>query len=341
MDVNGKANQAAGRRDISMVEAVIRESLLAATPSLTHLVKRLALAAAHEVTVLLTGETGTGKTFLARLMHDCSPRAHERFLVVPCGALAANLVDSELFGHVKGAFTGAMDHKKGKFAAAEQGTILLDEIDALGLEQQAKLLRVVETGEFEPVGSNETQLCHARIIVASNWDMEQAVEEAKFRHDLYYRLNVFSFHLPPLRERVEDIGPLVRGMATRFNQKFVKDLREVHADTLRLLEAYPWPGNIRQLENAVQHAVLMSSGPELLPTHLPAPVRDYVAAAHRQAGASPDSLRHNREDNERVVIQQVLEKHNFSRARAAAALGISRVTLYKKMKKYGLMGMSV
>ena len=323
------------------LEVMIGRNLLAQTPTLLPLVKRIALAASHEVTVLLTGETGTGKTYLARLMHECSPRKSERFLTVPCGALSANLVDSELFGHVKGSFTGAAETKKGKFAASGNGTILLDEIDSLGLEQQAKLLRVVETGEYEMVGSNETHVCTARVIVASNWNMEEAVERGKFRHDLYYRLNVFAFHLAPLRERVPDIAPLVRGQVARFNEKFGKELSDINPEVLAILERYPWPGNIRQLENVVQHAVLLSTGCELLPVHLPSPVREHLGCNNVPANVSPESLRYNREGNERVIIQQVLEKYNYSRARAAQALGISRVTLYKKMKKYGLMGVSV
>jgi transcriptional regulator with PAS, ATPase and Fis domain len=320
------------------VEEVVKRRLLAQTPSLLPLVERLALAAAHDVTVLLTGETGTGKTFLARLMHDCSPRKTSSFLTVPCGAQPANLVESAFFGHVKGAFTGADRAKVGKFEAAGGGTILLDEIDTLGLEQQAGLLRVIETGEFEPVGSNETKHCAARIVVASNWDLEDAVQRGKFRQDLYYRLNVMSFHLPPLRERVQDIGPLVRGMAARFNTKFKKDLFDVSPQALDALEAFPWPGNIRQLENFLQQAVLVSSGAELLFEHLPQQVRDFRPAVKEPANGQPhDTLIHNREALERNVIQRALAKNGYSRARAASALGISRVTLYKKMKKYGLM----
>src|SRR5207302_4870545 len=164
----------------------------AQTPSLLPLAERIAIAARHDVTVLLTGETGTGKTYLARLMHDCSPRRAEPFLAVPCGAQPANLIESAFFGHVRGAFTGADRAKVGKFEVAGKGTILLDEIDTLGLEQQAGLLRVIETGEYEPVGGNETRQSEARIIVAINWDLEEAVQTGKFRQDLYYRLNVMS-----------------------------------------------------------------------------------------------------------------------------------------------------
>jgi DNA-binding NtrC family response regulator len=321
------------------LEDIISRRLLNQTPSLLPLVERIALAAVHDVTVLLTGETGTGKTYLARLMHDCSPRKRHPFLVVPCGAQPANLIESAFFGHVKGAFTGADRAKEGKFAAAGEGTLLLDEIDTLGLEQQAGLLRVIETGEYEPVGSNETKCSSARIIVASNWDLQEAADKGRFRQDLYYRLNVMSFHLPPIRERVEDIEPLVRGMAARFNTKFRKDLFDLSPQALAALQTFQWPGNIRQLENAVQQAVLVSSGPTLLLDHLPQPIREYSPPPIKLNGqSSGQSLVHNREALEREVIQKALAAHGYSRARAALSLKISRVTLYKKMKKYGLMG---
>jgi DNA-binding NtrC family response regulator len=331
---------AASTSDESLAER-IGQRLLSHTPSLAAMAEPLALAATHDMIVLLTGETGTGKTYLARLIHDCSPRRSNRLLVIPCGALVANLVESELFGHVKGAFTGADQDKVGKFQAAGEGSVLLDEIETLGLEQQVNLLRVIETGEYEPVGSNRTQVCTARIIAASNCNLEEAVNQGKFRQDLFYRLNVMSFYLPPLRDRVQDIGPLVRGMASKFAQKFGKELFAISPEAIAALEAFPWPGNIRQLENVIQQAVLMSQGPELLWPHLPRLIQEHAEAGLSSNGAPRDSLAQSREEVERTTIQRALMKHGYTRSRAASALGISRVTLYKKMKKYGLMDLPV
>jgi DNA-binding NtrC family response regulator len=322
------------------VAATIRRRLINHTPSLTALVEQLCIAAAHDVTVLIEGETGTGKTFLAKLVHDCSARRADRFLVVACGALSGNLIASEFFGHARGAFTSADAPKVGKFAAAGEGTILLDEIDTLGLEHQANLLRVIETGEFEPVGSNETQVCKARIVAATNWNLADAVERGTFRRDLYYRLHVISFHLPPLRQRPEDIGPLVRGMVARYGTKYAKRLFAVCPEALRVLEAFPWPGNIRQLENVVQQAVLTSSGNELKLHHLSPQVLarvDAPAATLPMPGGFDGTLKQTREATERANILRALEKANQSRTRAAQLLGVSRVTLYKKMKHYKLL----
>ena len=239
---------------------------------------------------------------------------------------------------MKGAFTGADVAKVGKFEAAGKGTLLLDEIDTLGLDQQANLLRVIETGEFEPVGSNETKISHARVIAATNWNLADAVERGTFRRDLYYRLHVLALHLAPLRDRPQDVGPLSRGMVARYGTRFGKKLFNIAAEAQRALEAFPWPGNIRQLENVIQQAVLTTTGPELRLDHLPAMVHSKAGTAQAAAViGTPNSLAQNRETTERTVIVRALEKASFSRTRAAGMLGVSRVTLYKKMKKYGLL----
>ncbi|HEV3204539.1 MAG TPA: sigma 54-interacting transcriptional regulator [Gemmataceae bacterium] len=286
MESNKHRNSGEKEGQVSQ-EDLITQNLLSQTPTLVGLVQPLMLAVSHEVTVLITGETGTGKTFLARLIHDFSNRKNERFLVVPCGALAHNLVESELFGHSRGAFTGADRAKEGKFAAAGKGTILLDEIDTLGLEQQAKLLRVLETGEYEPIGSNRTEFCRARIIATSNWNLEEAVQQGKFRQDLYYRLHVMAFFLPPLRERKEDVRPLSQNMLQRFAAKFGKKISGINPDALAILENFPWPGNIRQLENAIQLAVMICDGPDLLRHHLPKPIQEATAALLAKIQTAP------------------------------------------------------
>jgi DNA-binding NtrC family response regulator len=319
-----------------LLESAISRRLTSLTPSMESAVDSIALAASYDVPVLITGETGTGKNYLARLIHEFSARRNHRFLVVSCGCLASNLIESELFGHAKGAFTGADRTKEGKFAAAGQGTLLLDEIDTLGLDLQASLLRVLETGEYEPVGSNETEVREARIIVASNVDLEAAVAEGKFRRDLYYRLNVVALHVPPLRRRFQDIGPLARGLTALYNAKFRKDLFHISEEALGALETFSWPGNIRQLENVLQRAVLASSGPELLLSHLPPTLKETAPQTVANGRASGDTLALNRDEAERLLIQQALINAHHHRADAALALGISRVTLYKKMKKYGL-----
>lgn len=288
--------------------------------------KELALAAAHDVPVLLTGESGTGKTHVARLIHDSSSRKGRRFLVVPCGALAPGLIESELFGHARGAFTGAGTAREGKFYAAGTGSLLLDEVDALGLEQQARLLRVLETGAFEPVGSTRTQRCQARIMAASNVDLEEAVRRGRFRADLYYRLDVLSVHLPPLRERVQDIGPLARAAVTRLAARFGKAVRGIGPEALACLKAFRWPGNIRQLENVMQQAVLVSAGPEIQPEDLPPSVRSGLPSEKQSEDQPVKAAVDQEETEERAGLEGVLQESGPMHARAAAVLEISRAT---------------
>lgn len=312
----------------------------------------LEVAARHDVTILLIGETGAGKTYLSRLIHEVSPRRHEPFLPVACGALPADLIESELFGHVKGAFTSAHADKEGKFIAARRGSILLDEIDALGLEQQVKLLRVIETGEFEPVGSNQTLRCQARLIVASNLELQPLVEQGRFRPDLYYRLNMLKFVIPPLRQRKMDIVPLARKFVAQFSLKHGVRIEHTEPEFFQALLDYPWPGNVRELEHVVQRAVIYCRDGVLTTRNLPphvlsrsaGPPNDPTVVLPETSSSLPPmnvsgqrSLGSQIALTEREIIEQTLFKNNFSRTRTARELGISRVTLYNKMKKYGML----
>lgn len=301
--------------------------------------KRLVTVGKHDVTILLAGETGTGKTTLARMVHNVSSRATHSFLTVACGALAANLIESELFGHVKGAFTGAETAKMGRFAAVGCGSLLLDEIDVLDAHQQAMLLRVIENGEYEQVGSHETRLFQARLIVATNEDLVTLMERNEFRSDLYYRLNVLEFRIPPLRDRPLDIVDLTLQFVDEFSQVHGVVIHRVRPDFLACLKSYQWPGNIRELKNHVRRAVLFCSNGELTVDDL---AQD-VAQAGREALAAPDSdttsesLAGKMALSERELIEEALAANAQKRTTTAQALGISRVGLYKKMKRYGLL----
>jgi transcriptional regulator with PAS, ATPase and Fis domain len=332
---SGSRDTAAPTLSSPNLAEAIRERL-ARTPSLLAWTELLGVVAEHDVPVLLTGETGAGKTWLARIIHDCSACQHEPFVTVACGALPAQLVESEFFGHVRGAFTGADHNRVGKIAAAGRGTLLLDEVDTLSGEQQAKLLRVLDSGEYEPLGSNETRQRTCRIMAASNADLSALVRSGAFRSDLYYRLHVLPFHLPPLRERVEDIAPLAKELTSRYAAQFGKAVLAVGAEALALLECYSWPGNLRELDNVLRQSVLLSRGEALLPGHLPASVRESQVAAPPRSVGTDNSLRGVREAVERGLMQRVLADSDQSRCRAAKQLGISRGALHKKMKQYGL-----
>ena len=315
------------------------------TPQLRRMLVDLEVAAQHDVTVLLIGETGSGKTYLANLIHEVSPRRKEAFMHVACGALPSELIESELFGHVKGSFTSAHADKEGKFVAAGRGTILLDEIDVLGPEQQVKLLRVIETGAFEAVGSNKTMQSQARLVVASNLDLKPLVEKGRFRPDLYYRLNMLKFELPPLRDRKPDISNLVRRFVQQSAQKHSIKIEHIDEGLFAALYAYPWPGNVRELENVIQRAVIYCRNGMLTADQLPhdillgnaGPTNDPSVQLH-SSSASQHAASLNRQISltERDIIEQTLLKNNFSRTNTAKDLGISRVTLYNKMKKYGM-----
>jgi DNA-binding NtrC family response regulator len=310
------------------------------------LMKQVRTIAPQDTTVLLGGETGTGKTCLARLIHRLSPRRAAPFVVVNCGSLVDNLIESELFGHLKGAFTGADRDRVGKFEAVGQGTLLLDEIDALPLPLQAKLLRAVEERIFEPVGSNKLLPFKARLIVASNRELEDEVAAGRFRSDLYYRLNVVAFYLPPLRERQEIIPVLAREFVEKFAAAEGRPASDFSAEALDALANYHWPGNIRELVNAIKRVVALCPTPLIQPEDLPDAVRSAAGlpATPKPAYAAgvPEphmagTLGKAKEVAEAARIRAALERHKNNRLRAAAELGISRMTLYKKLHRYGLI----
>jgi len=305
-------------------------------PALFPMLDKLELVAKHDFTVLLVGETGSGKTTLAQLIHELSDRNDRRLLTVGCGALPHELIDSELFGHIRGSFTGADKTKIGKFEAADDGTLLLDEIDVLDQVQQAKLLRVLETGEFEQVGSNVTHKANARTIVASNVDLQRLIDRGMFRPDLFFRLDQVKFELPPLRQRPRDIVPLATDFIEQCCSEHGLKVDRVDPDFLEILKAYHWPGNIREMRNAVRRATLFCRGGVLTPAELTPDIVQSARAALRK-GERPEAesgLAVEVAQTEQVAIEQMLKTQNFNRAATARALGISRVTLYNKIRKY-------
>jgi DNA-binding NtrC family response regulator len=285
-------------------------------------------------TVLVTGESGTGKTMIARAIHRRSPRRDQPFVEVACGALPETLLESELFGHKAGSFTGAIGDKIGKFALADGGTIFLDEIATASPALQVKLLRVLQDMEFEPVGGTETKRVDARVILATNEDLAQLVARRQFRQDLYYRINVVSMHLPPLRERVGDIPLLATHFLKQFMQRTGRKLDGFSYEAMDLMQHYPWPGNIRELENVVERAVVLGKGPLVQPADLPGPLHKCQSGTIAPSAASV--LKDQLQEPERRIIEQALEANGWNRQETALQLGINRTTLYKKMKRYGL-----
>jgi len=305
--------------------------------------------------VLIVGETGSGKELIARAIHDLSPRQSGPYIRVNCGALTESLLESELFGHVKGSFTGAVDNRTGRFEAAHTGSIFLDEINSTSPKLQVKLLRVLQEGEFERVGDTRTNKVDTRIIAATNRDLLDEIDAGRFREDLYYRLNVVPIYLPPLRERREDIPTLVEFFLRRYAEQNRRDVRRVHPEAIRLLREHDWPGNIRELQNYVERAVVLGEGPELLADHLPPQLRgesaprpirarggdlgaltaELVRQGIRAAGPQANDL-HDRVVGqvERELIQQVLAACERVQIKAAARLGINRNTLHKKLSDY-------
>lgn len=338
------------------------DDLIGGSPAML-MVKRMGeRAAKSSIPILITGESGVGKEVIARAVHGSSDRAGKPFVAVNCGAIPENLVESILFGHEKGSFTGASDKHLGKFQEANGGTLFLDEVGELPLDVQVKLLRALQESEIDPIGAKRSVKVDVRIVSATNRDLSQAVGEGRFREDLYYRLNVFPIEAPALRERKEDVAALVDCFVRRFNVEEGKSVVGASAETLAYLTAFDWPGNVRQLENAVYRAIVLADAPYLQPHDFPAisgvaaPPPEYVAAspapAHSAAPAPDappvdqpvrilDGRGHLRtlEEIERDLIQLAIEVYAGHMSEVARRLGIGRSTLYRKVREQGLEGL--
>ncbi len=327
---NAQAHARLRKENLAFRESVLPKTEIIGSSSPIRATLKLAdrVAPTH-ATVLLVGETGTGKEVLAKYIHNESPRADKAFVAVNCAALPETLLESELFGHEKGAFTGAFAQHIGRFELADNGTLFLDEIGDISASTQVKLLRLLQERAFTRVGGTQTIACDVRVIAATNRDLKVAIAEGKFRDDLYYRLNVFPIELPPLRERRGDIPAL----AAHFTQLASADLgvarRCVSPEALAVLSAYDWPGNIRELANVIERAVLLCDGLELIPSHLP---QEITRCDGRTAVPADPTLR----GQERAMIVQALNDHHWNQSKAARALGISRDNLRYRIKKYDI-----
>ena len=330
-------------RDISEIE-VLKEQLskqvkaghlLSKSESMKPVIAMVEAVAETSTTVLINGETGTGKEVTAKALHQLSERNEQPFIAVNCAALPENLLESTLFGHVKGAFTGAHENKPGYFARAGRGTLFLDEIGDISPALQVRLLRVLQEREFEPVGSHKPQKTEARIIAATNKDLLDLVSQGKFREDLYYRLNVIKINLPALALRIEDIPFLVEQFIERFNQLHRKSIKGISHDALQHLQSYTWPGNIRELENSIERACVLSKSSYIQLSCFPFATAENLHSEKRERELS-GSLGSSKEEIEKQMIIEALKNHP-SKIATAKALSIHKTTLFRKMKKYNIV----
>ncbi len=333
-DLVKKIKDHAQKRDeIYLIETALHEKytfagMVSRNPTMLDIFTLIKRIAPYYRTMLITGSTGTGKEVLARAAHDISPSSKEPFIVCNCSGLVENLIESELFGHVKGAFTGAISDKKGLFETAGKGTIMLDEIGDMPLSFQPHLLRVLQEGEFRRVGSNRTMKAHCRVIAATNVDLTEKVRNGEFREDLYFRLAVVTVHLPPLHERKEDIPLLYRFFLDKINKKIGKSVRGITMDAKRIIMSHDWPGNIRELENIIESGVLVAPQNFIRQQDLPASLLE-VKQNESSVTLSLDNM-------ERNHINSVLLSSGGNQTKAADLLGISRRALSRKIEKYDL-----
>ncbi len=339
--VQAQAHLHRAKRRAGLLEAENRalkasktSEFLAASPVMKPVVEMMEKVAPSDANILITGENGTGKGVAARYLHRRSLRVNEPFISINMGGLASGVAESELFGHVKGAFTDAKGDRAGRFEMADGGTLFMDEIGNIPMEQQTKLLRVLETGEFEPVGSSRTLKVNVRLLSATNADLHKEVKEGRFREDLLYRLNTIPIHLPPLRERKEDIELLANEFLAAHRQRYRKALTGFVEPALEALRAYPWPGNVRELNHTIERAVLLASGDQIKVGDLALQPTASSTDLAAQSGPSLDEM--SLEEVEKYLIQRTLTRNGGNATRTAEDLGLSRSAFYRRLQRFGL-----
>jgi DNA-binding NtrC family response regulator len=323
-------------RDVGLLGSMVGPS-----KKMQEVFRLIEMVAPSTASVLITGESGTGKELVARTIHSLSPRKEKPFVAINCAAIPETLIESEIFGHEKGAFTGALERRTGCFELAEGGTLLLDEIGEMPIATQAKLLRVLEDRKLRRLGSKVETSVDVRVLAATNKPPEEAVARGQLRNDLYYRLNVFNLHLPPLRDHKEDIPELVQALLADMNEKHGRAVSGVTDAVMSTFQAYAWPGNTRELRNTLERAVIVCDGPLVEPRHLPPGFGQVIPRAPvQEANAVRLGVGTTVGEAERLLILKTLEATNNNKTRAAEILGISLKTLHNKLKEYGAQGAS-
>lgn len=320
--------------DIKLNEFDLPDFVMGQSPESQKLYDQVKLIASTGMSVIIQGESGTGKEYIARLIHSLSDRRDKPFVAVDCGTLSAELAASELFGHLKGSFTGALQNKKGKLEEADSGTLFLDEIGNLSYEVQVKLLRVLQERVIQPVGSNKGIKIDVRIVVASNEDLKNGVKNGKFREDLYHRLNEFKIEVPPLRKRMSDFPLFIDFFIQESNRVLHRNVKQLSPEVLEIFSNYDWPGNIRELKNIIKRSVLLSTGETAHKDCLPEEMILDIDHPFRPEGTDIKAWQENKE---RELIEKTLKTVNYNKSKAAKLLNIDRSTLYVKMEKYGMM----
>lgn len=313
--------------ELQLIQKDGQTQLIAQSRAMQPVVELIASVSQSDASVLITGENGTGKGVVARLLHAQSPRSAKTLVAIDAASLSATVFESEIFGHVKGAFTDARSDRIGRIELADKGTLFLDEIGNLQIALQAKLLRVIETGEFEPVGSSRIRKADVRIIAATNADLPAEVQAGRFRQDLFFRLNTVEIHLPPLRDRREDIAPLAEYFLLQHAQRYRKSINGFSEPARQALLSHDWPGNVRQLDHVIERAILIAKEQMVMPSDL---------GLNRQAKSADRLEDLTLEEVERILIQKAMARHDGNISHAAAALGLSRTALYRRLEKHGL-----